>query len=297
MYKKLIALVLALALVSCSGAPAFASEEASAVTVSAVSEDPFMPEGTEIPELPPQQEPPADETPQDTPEEPAESEPPQVPEDSDNVEIPEEEKNTEESGKSEDSDKKEESNKTDTGKDTSKDKVTNKDKNTKKETEKEKKARLAAEKYRDGLAAYIRKVNPNQSKSWSCTLAQYFIDAGKKYDLDPKVLMAMAQRESTFRAKVTSPYGYKGMMQTSDSLARSYGYKPSELYNAKVSIDVAARYMKSLKKTFGTYTMAFCGYIYGGYAVQKGWYSKKGAWATMNVRDGIKEFLEKNNYI
>ena len=50
--------------------------------------------------------------------------------------------------------------------------------------------------------------------------------------------MAMAQKESTFRSKVTNPYGIKGMMQTSDSLAKKYGYKPSELYEAKVSIDV-----------------------------------------------------------
>ncbi len=177
------------------------------------------------------------------------------------------------------------------------DKDNDADKKSDKESAKEKAKRQAERKYRNGLAAYIRRVNPNLSKDWSRTLAQIFIDAGDKYNLDPTVLMALAQRESGFRAKVTSPYGYKGMMQTSDGLARKYGYKPSSLYKANVSIDVASRHLRSLKKSYGTYTMALCGYIYGGYAVNHGYYSKKPAWAIMNTRDSINEYLKKNDYI
>lgn len=185
----------------------------------------------------------------------------------------------------------------DANKDDISDKDDDSDKKSDKESAKEKAKRQAERKYRNGLAAYIRKVNPNLSKDWSRTLAQIFIDAGDKYDLDPTVLMALAQRESGFRAKVTSPYGYKGMMQTSDGLARKYGYKPSSLYKANVSIDVASRHLRSLKKSYGTYTMALCGYIYGGYAVNHGCYSKKPAWAIMNTRDSINEYLKKNDYV
>lgn len=185
----------------------------------------------------------------------------------------------------------------DADKDDDADKNDDADKKSDKESAKEKAKRQAERKYRNGLAAYIRKVNPSLSKDWSRTLAQIFIDAGDKYDLDPTVLMALAQRESGFRAKVTSPYGYKGMMQTSDGLARKYGYKPSSLYKASVSIDVASRHLRSLKKSYGTYTMALCGYIYGGYAVNHGYYSKKPAWAIMNTRDSINEYLKKNDYV
>lgn len=286
MYKKLIALVLTLAMVFCSGVPAFASEETAAVAFSAVSEDPFMPEGTEIPELPQAsdvldasdvtEEEDSVITDEET-EAPAEEEEPAEEPEEEPAEEPEEEPAEEEEEEPAEEPAEEEE--------------------EEKETAAEKKARLKAEKYRNGLASYIRKVNPNLSKKWSRTLAQIFINAGEKYNLDPTVLMALAQRESTFRAKVTSPYGYKGMMQTSDSLARHYGYKPSELYKAKVSIDVASRYLRSLKKSFGTYTMALCGYMYGSGAVKKGNYSKKGAWAVMNTRDGIKEYLKKNDYV
>lgn len=168
---------------------------------------------------------------------------------------------------------------------------------TPKETAKEKAARLKAEKYRNGLASYMRKINPKMGKVWSRQLAQTFIDAGKKYDLDPKILMALAQRESSFNSKATSPYGYKGMMQTSDALARRYGYKPSSLYKAEVSIDVAARYLGGMKKEFGTYTKALSGYVYGGYAVEKGRYSTAAAKAMLQTRREIKAYLEKYDFI
>ncbi len=272
MHKKLIAAVLTMALVFCSGVPAFAASadspaDAVSAVNSAVSEDPFMLYDTEIPELPQASD---------------ILDAPDVMEETDDTILTDEELQTPEENPSEEPAEEPEE---------------EEEEEKPKETAAEKKARLKAEKYRNGLAAYIRKVNPNLSKKWSRTLAQIFIDAGEKHNLDPTVLMALAQRESTFRAKITSPYGYKGMMQTSDYLAKKYGYKPSELYTAKVSIDVAARYLKSLKKSFGTYTMALCGYMYGGGAVKKGNYSKKGAWAVMNTRDGIKEYLKKNDYV
>lgn len=74
-------------------------------------------------------------------------------------------------------------------------------------------------KYQKGLAAYIRGKNKNLSKEWSIKLAGYFIKSGKKNKIDPKVLMALAQRESNFRAKARSKYGYKGMMQCTSSFA------------------------------------------------------------------------------
>ena len=60
--------------------------------------------------------------------------------------------------------------------------------------------------------------------------------------------MGLALRESNFRAKAKSRYGYKGMMQCGDSFAKRYGYKPSDLYKANVSIEIAAKYLKAMKK-------------------------------------------------
>ena len=264
MYKKLIAAVLTLAMVLCTWAPAFADtvpgSETLTGTEGSASETETGSEGSS--------------------EEGA----------SEEGSSGEEESSGEESS-GEDAELAEED------KDSSGDDAESSDEDAPEETAKEKAARLKAEKYRNGLASYMRKINPKMGKVWSRNLAQTFIDAGKKYDLDPKVLMALAQRESSFSSKATSPYGYKGMMQTSDGLARRYGYKPSSLYKAEVSIDVAARYLGGMKKEFGTYTKALSGYVYGGYAVEKGRYSTAPAKAILQTRREIKAHLKKYDFI
>ncbi len=151
-------------------------------------------------------------------------------------------------------------------------------------------------KYQKGLAAYIRSKNKNLSKSWSITLAGYFIKSGGKNDVDPKVLMALALRESNFRAKAKSKYGYKGIMQLSDAFARNYGYKPSDLYKASVSIEIAAKYISKMKKKYKTYTNAICCYICGSGSVANGTHSKEPGRSVMRVRTSIKEYLKKNGY-
>lgn len=168
----------------------------------------------------------------------------------------------------------------------------------KKAAEKKAKAEAAkAAKYKKGLAAYIRYINPSVSKTKSLNMAGYFIDKGEKYNVAPEVLMAIAQNESTFYTNARSPYGYKGLMQTSDALAKKYGYKPSSLYKAQVSIEVGARYLGSMKKQFKTYTKAISAYAYGSGAVKSGNYSTAIAKKVLKTRDKIESYLERNNYV
>lgn len=293
MYKKLIALVLTMTMVFCSGVPAFASEaeitaDAVPSVTSAVSEDPFMLYDTEVPEIPEEEETP--ETAENT--ETVETAAPAdedtaadvpggaaVPDDDADLAAGEDETAAEEDASAEE------------------DVLTEEEKQEAEETARKEKEKKAEIKYRNGLAAYMRRINPKLGKNWSRNLAQTFIDIGEKYDLDPKVLMALAQRESRFYSKAKSPYGYKGMMQTSDWLAKHYGYEPKDVYDYEVSIDVAARYLRNLKKSFGTYTLALCGYMYGGTAVKNGRFSKKGAWKVMDTRSEIQDYLEKWNFV
>ena len=295
MFKKLIALTLSAALVFTAAVPAFAESEAvpADTQYSAVSEDPYMPFGTIIPELT-EKAPAEAET--DIDAEDAETDAPAGGDISDleDTETPgtaEGEEEAEEPAESEeDAESAEEAESSDAEEEA--------EKKEKSEAEKKKEeAEKAAIKYRNGLAAYMRRINKKMGKQWSRELAQTFIDIGEKYDLDPTVLMALAQRESRFYSKAKSPYGYKGMMQTSDWLAKHYGYDPQDVYDYRVSIDVAARYLRNLKKTFGTYTLALAGYMYGGTAVKNGRFSKKGAWKVMDTRDEIKEYLKKNNFV
>lgn len=175
-------------------------------------------------------------------------------------------------------------------------KTEKKDTSTKQSTKKKSKKKKVSD-YQKGLAAYIRSKNSKLSKKWSITLAGYFIKSGKKNDIDPKVLMGLALRESNFRAKATSRFGYKGMMQCGDAFARSYGYKPSDLYKADVSIEIAARYLKTMKKRHKSYSKAICCYVCGSGAVARGTHSREPGRSVMKVRKRIQTFLEKNGYV
>jgi soluble lytic murein transglycosylase-like protein len=160
------------------------------------------------------------------------------------------------------------------------------------------KAQIRAEKYKKGLAAYIRSRNKKISKARSLALAGYFIKYGKKYKVDPKALMAMAQHESTFRAKAHNPAGYYGIMQTSASLGRAHGFSKKELYKPQNSIKVAASYLRyNLKAFHYSYTKGIAGYCCGTYAVKSGHYNKRVAVIRVKTRAGIAKYLKKHHYV
>ena len=109
--------------------------------------------------------------------------------------------------------------------------------------------------------------------------------------------MALAQRESNFRAKARSKYGYKGMMQCTSSFAKAYGYKASELYQADVSIEIAARYLRTMKNRHESYRKAIACYVCGSGAVAKGVHSREPGRSVMKTRDKIQRFLTEKNYV
>ena len=152
--------------------------------------------------------------------------------------------------------------------------------------------------YRDGLAAYIRKVNPHVSKKKSKSMAGYFIKYGKKYKVSPRILMAMAQCESTFYSNAHNPAGYYGLMQTSASLGRRYAHVSShKLYNPKYSIKTGAAYLHSNMKIFkNNYKKAISGYCYGSGAVKAGRYRSGHANRRIGISKKIKKYLKKHNY-
>ncbi len=152
-------------------------------------------------------------------------------------------------------------------------------------------------KYQKGLAAYIRSRNPKIGKKWSITLAGYFIKSGKKHNIDPKVLMALAQRESNFRAKATSRYGYKGIMQCSAGFAKAHGYKTSDLYQADISIEIAAKYLRRMKNKHETYSKAIACFVCGSGAVARGVHSREPGRSVMKTRSKIQDYLEEHHYV
>jgi membrane-bound lytic murein transglycosylase B len=75
-----------------------------------------------------------------------------------------------------------------------------------------------------------------------------FEAAGAKYGVDPKLLAAVAEVESSFDPTVTSPAGAQGLMQFMPGTASSMGVNP---WDPASAIDGAARYLKESIGRFG----------------------------------------------
>ncbi|MEF9922766.1 MAG: transglycosylase SLT domain-containing protein [Anaerovoracaceae bacterium] len=170
--------------------------------------------------------------------------------------------------------------------------VSNDDKDTKKE-----KAEKAKQKYKRGLAAYIRYKNGNIGREKSMNMAGYFIKYSDKYNVDEKVVMAVAQSESNFHEKSYNPAGYYGMMQASASLARANGYKPMSLLKAEAGIKVGAKYLGTLVRRYDSVSKGLAAYMYGSGTVDSGNYSRERVNKVLEKRTSIKNYLNRNNYI
>ena len=90
-------------------------------------------------------------------------------------------------------------------------------------------------------------------------LNSYFLAASEKYDIDAKLLKAVAFTESSFRANATSKCGAMGIMQLMPSAAKQYGaedpYDPYQniMAGAKILSTFLDRYDGDVRLTLAAY--------------------------------------------
>ncbi|MDQ6803115.1 MAG: lytic transglycosylase domain-containing protein [Acidobacteriota bacterium] len=99
-------------------------------------------------------------------------------------------------------------------------------------------------------------------------LASAIGDAAKQHGIDPRLLAAVARRESRFNAAAVSPVGASGIMQLMPATARYLGVK--DVFNARESVFGGAKYLRALLDTFhGDLDLTLAAYNAGPGAVQK----------------------------
>lgn len=152
------------------------------------------------------------------------------------------------------------------------------------------------ENYLKGLAAYIRSVNRNVAEDAALDMARHFVKYAEEYEVDEKIIMAIAQNESTYYKDAVSSENYKGLMQTGDGLARNAGYDPSQLYDPEISIKVGARYLRIKLDEFGDMHLALTAYNQGSGSVHSGNYSTGYADLAMARAQTMDDFLTENGY-
>jgi soluble lytic murein transglycosylase-like protein len=99
-------------------------------------------------------------------------------------------------------------------------------------------------------------------------LAAIIEDAARENGIDPRLVAAVARRESRFQRTALSPVGAMGIMQLMPRTARSLGVM--DAYDARQNIFGGAKYLRMLLDTFrGDLDLTLAAYNAGPGAVQK----------------------------
>jgi len=148
-----------------------------------------------------------------------------------------------------------------------------------------------------GLVNYMMNYNGSITPSYGQQLVFLFKRAGDVYGVDPKLLMAIAHKESTFNTGSVSRSGATGMMQVMPATGARYNLTEEQLKDPKIAIDFAAMYMSERIAAYnGDWNLALSAYNQGSRSVNRGTNSNVYANNVMSAYSGICNFLEVNGY-
>lgn len=151
--------------------------------------------------------------------------------------------------------------------------------------------------YCDSLATYITSVNEAITDEDATEIVSYMIEQAEEYQLDEKLLMAVAQTESCYDSEAVSSTDYKGLMQTSDDLAAEAGYSSEDLFRPEISIQIGADYMKRQMENFDDDTvLALTAYNQGPGSVYEGAYDLFYAEQTLEHLKTLESFLRERGF-
>ncbi|HVR39445.1 MAG TPA: lytic transglycosylase domain-containing protein [Thermoanaerobaculia bacterium] len=99
-------------------------------------------------------------------------------------------------------------------------------------------------------------------------LAALIAEASQTHGVDPRLVAAVARRESAFNPNIVSPVGACGVMQLMPATARFLGV--ADIFDARQNIFGGARYLRTLLDTFhGDLDLTLAAYNAGPGAVEK----------------------------
>lgn len=129
----------------------------------------------------------------------------------------------------------------------------------------------------EGMVRYIRQENPEVSLQDAMLMVRAFMEYGPQNGIEPELLMATAECESTFDASITNRSGTCiGLMQVNVSTAKTFGFSRDQLWDIDDNINVGAQVLCSYLKMFGDHvTVALTAYNCGPYNLQDNGYAEK----------------------
>jgi hypothetical protein len=151
--------------------------------------------------------------------------------------------------------------------------------------------------YHKGLVSYIQNHNKSYTANKAQELVFMFKNAAEMYNIDEKILMAVAHRESSFNPKARGPSGSLGIMQVMPSTGARYGLNAQQLLDPETSINFGAMYLSERIAAYdGNLTKGFSAYNQGSVPVNRGTYSTRYANKIIGAIEGINTHLTTNGY-
>lgn len=121
-------------------------------------------------------------------------------------------------------------------------------------------------------------------------LSELFVEAGRTFGVDPKLIAAVTFRESAFNPQAESRRGAQGLMQLMPRTARYLGVR--DPFDPRENVLGGTKYLKEMLDTFnGDVDLALAGYNAGPTAVKK-----KGVAATQEAVEyvaAVKEYYRR----
>ena len=125
-------------------------------------------------------------------------------------------------------------------------------------------------------------VRNNNLTSGRADLDAFFVEAGRIYNINPNLLIAVAKVESDFRTGVVSNVGAQGIMQIMPATARYLGV--TDPFDPRQSIMGGAKYLREQLDRFDQdVSLALAAYNAG--------------WPAVKKHGGIPPFKETQNYV
>lgn len=126
------------------------------------------------------------------------------------------------------------------------------------------------------IYSIVRSHRPDISESETWQLSEVIHEESLKRQLDPLLVLALIQVESSFQPTAVSPMGARGMMQImpdtgkflAETLAGEYGirfaaFKPESLDDPVFNLRLGIYYLHDLKKQFQHWNHALTAYNFG----------------------------------
>ncbi len=155
----------------------------------------------------------------------------------------------------------------------------------------------AESRYNKGLVNYILNYNGGLSKTYAQDLVFMFKRASNVYNVDEKLLLAIAHKESTFKATAISRGGARGLMQIMPATGANFGLNKQQLLDPRSNINVGACMIGTgITNYNGDKTRALSAYNQGSARVSRGTYSTAYATRVMSAYSGVQNFLSANGY-